>query len=58
MNPIVGHGATAAQALLSKDFRVTQHRGKPMASEQEFFQDLISVARYLDGKKAKVAGPL
>ena len=79
---IVALGATAAQALLGKDFRVTQHRGKPVASEhaeaviatvhpssvlrarpadreqakQEFFRDLISVARYLDAKKAKAAG--
>src|SRR5213076_688503 len=26
-------GATAAQALLGRQFRVTQHRGKPVASE-------------------------
>ena len=26
-------GATAAQALLGKQFRVTQQRGKPMSSE-------------------------
>jgi uracil-DNA glycosylase family protein len=30
---IVALGATAAQALLGKQFRVTQHRGKPVASE-------------------------
>src|SRR5215211_5354023 len=30
---IVALGATAAQALLGKQFRVTQDRGKPMASE-------------------------
>jgi uracil-DNA glycosylase len=30
---IVALGATAAQALLGKHFRVTQERGKPMASE-------------------------
>jgi uracil-DNA glycosylase len=29
---IVALGATAAQALLGKQFRVTQHRGKPVAS--------------------------
>lgn len=30
---IVVLGATAAQALLGKQFRVTQHRGKPLPSE-------------------------
>lgn len=30
---IVALGATAAQALLGKQFRVTQHRGKPNPSE-------------------------
>ena len=30
---IVALGATAAQALLGKQFRVTQHRGKPVSSE-------------------------
>lgn len=30
---IVALGATAAQALLGKQFRVTQHRGKPVPSE-------------------------
>jgi DNA polymerase len=30
---VVALGATAAQALLGKEFRVTQHRGKPIASE-------------------------
>lgn len=30
---IVALGATAAQALLGKQFRVTQHRGKPLPSE-------------------------
>ena len=30
---IVALGATAAQSLLGKQFRVTQQRGKPMASE-------------------------
>lgn len=30
---IVALGATAAQALLGKQFRVTQHRGKPVRSE-------------------------
>jgi uracil-DNA glycosylase family 4 len=30
---IVALGATAAQALLGKQFRVTQQRGKPMPSE-------------------------
>jgi uracil-DNA glycosylase len=30
---IVALGATAAQALLGKDFRVTQHRGTPLKSE-------------------------
>lgn len=30
---IVALGATAAQALLGKQFRVTQHRGKPIPSE-------------------------
>ncbi len=30
---IVALGATAAQALLGKQFRVTQHRGKPVTSE-------------------------
>jgi uracil-DNA glycosylase family protein len=30
---VVALGATAAQALLGKQFRVTQHRGKPMPSE-------------------------
>jgi uracil-DNA glycosylase family protein len=30
---IVALGATAAQALLGKQFRVTQHRGEPVASE-------------------------
>src|SRR5918999_585612 len=30
---IVALGATAAQALLGKDFRVTQNRGKPIRSE-------------------------
>jgi DNA polymerase len=30
---IVALGATAAQALLGKQFRVTQDRGKPMASD-------------------------
>jgi uracil-DNA glycosylase len=30
---IVALGATAAQALLVKEFRVTQHRGEPVASE-------------------------
>jgi DNA polymerase len=31
---IVALGATAAQALLGKQFRVTQDRGKPVASEK------------------------
>src|SRR5919107_2682340 len=31
---IVALGATAAQALLGKQFRVTQDRGRPMASEK------------------------
>lgn len=79
---IVALGATAAQALLGKQFRVTQHRGKPLSSElaeaviatvhpsavlrarqpdreqarEEFFRDMKSVAAYLGGKKAKVAG--
>jgi uracil-DNA glycosylase len=30
---IVALGATAAQALLGKQFRVTQHRGRPLPSE-------------------------
>jgi uracil-DNA glycosylase len=30
---VVALGATAAQALLGKQFRVTQHRGKPLPSE-------------------------
>jgi DNA polymerase len=30
---VVALGATAAQALLGKQFRVTQQRGKPMPSE-------------------------
>ena len=30
---IVALGATAGQALLGKQFRVTQHRGKPVSSE-------------------------
>jgi uracil-DNA glycosylase len=30
---IVALGATAAQALLGKQFRVTQHRGEPISSE-------------------------
>ena len=30
---IVALGATAAQALLGKEFRVTQHRGKPVPSD-------------------------
>ena len=30
---IVALGATAAQALLGKEFRVTQHRGKPIHSD-------------------------
>ena len=30
---IVALGATAAQVLLGKQFRVTQHRGKPVSSE-------------------------
>jgi DNA polymerase len=30
---IVALGATAAQALLGNQFRVTQHRGEPIASE-------------------------
>jgi DNA polymerase len=30
---IVALGATAAQSLLGKQFRVTQHRGKPVPSE-------------------------
>lgn len=30
---IVALGATAAQALLGKEFRVTQHRGKPIPSD-------------------------
>jgi uracil-DNA glycosylase len=30
---IVALGATAAQGLLGKEFRVTQHRGKPVPSE-------------------------
>ncbi len=30
---VVALGATAAQALLGKQFRVTQHRGKPVSSE-------------------------
>jgi uracil-DNA glycosylase len=30
---IVALGATAAQALLGKEFRVTQHRGKPISTE-------------------------
>ncbi|HYF38243.1 MAG TPA: UdgX family uracil-DNA binding protein [Gemmatimonadales bacterium] len=35
VNPrvIVALGATAAQALLGKQFRVTQHRGKPVTGE-------------------------
>ncbi|HJR15599.1 MAG TPA: UdgX family uracil-DNA binding protein [Gemmatimonadales bacterium] len=79
---IVALGATAAQALLGKQFRVTQHRGKPVSSEladaviatvhpsavlrardpereearQEFFRDMKSVAAYIGGRKAKVAG--
>src|SRR4051812_48310143 len=79
---IVALGATAAQALLGNQFRVTQHRGEPMSSDlaqaviatvhpsavlrardgdrdqarEEFFRDIRSVAAYLRGKKAKVAG--
>lgn len=79
---IVALGATAAQALLGKEFRVTQQRGKPVSSEhaeaviatvhpsavlrarpddreqarQEFFRDLLSVSKYLEGTKAKVTG--
>lgn len=79
---IVALGATAAQALLGNQFRVTQHRGKPVSSElaeaviatvhpsavlrardpdredarKEFFQDIQSVAAYLQTHKAKVAG--
>jgi uracil-DNA glycosylase len=30
---VVALGATAAQALLGKQFRVTQNRGKPLPSE-------------------------
>jgi uracil-DNA glycosylase len=30
---IIALGATAAQALLGKEFRVTQHRGKPISSD-------------------------
>jgi DNA polymerase len=81
---IVALGATAAQALLGKQFRVTQQRGIPVTSalaeaviatvhpssvlrapdaereqaRQEFFRDVKSVASYLRGKKAKVAGSL
>jgi uracil-DNA glycosylase len=79
---IVALGATAAQALLGKQFRVTQQRGKPVVSglaeaviatvhpsavlrardadreqaRRDFFRDMKSVATYMRGKKAKVAG--
>jgi len=80
---IVALGATAAQALLGRQFRVTQQRGTPVSSElaeaviatihpsaglrardgereqarKDFFRDIKSVATYLRGRKAKVAGP-
>ena len=57
---IVALGATAAQSLLGKQFRVTQQRGKPdderKRARREFVADLKAVARYLRCPKKKVAG--
>jgi DNA polymerase len=57
---VVALGATAAQALLGKQFRVTQQRGKPMATEMA--ETIIatvhpsSVLRAPDGEREVARG--
>jgi len=39
---IVAMGATAAQALLGRDFRVTQHHGEMIASEEPYAHEVTA----------------